>query len=117
MGETKYTYWGIAYLAAAFILVALGAYLTWGRGEYSGYKCTDGVVTELYPFECYSEDGVIGTDFAAKIEYVTDEGEKRIPELTVKASDNITGLEKNQYVTYEWKIYNDKENNINKLKK
>ena len=78
LGETKYTYWGIAYLVAAFILVALGAYLTWGRGEYSGYKCTDGVVTELYPFECYSEDGVIGTDFAAKIEYVTDEGEKRI---------------------------------------
>ena len=78
LGETKYTYWGIAYLVAAFILVALGAYLTWGRGEYSGYKCTDGVVTELYPFECYSEEGVIGTDFAAKIEYVTDEGEKRI---------------------------------------
>ena len=41
-----------------------------------------------------------------------------MPELTVQASDNITGLEKNQYVTYEWKIYNDKENNnLNKIEK
>lgn len=78
LGETKYTYWGIAYLVAAFILVALGAYLTWGRGEYSGYKCADGVVMELYPFEYFDEEGLTDTDFAAKIEYVTDEGEKRI---------------------------------------
>ena len=65
--------------------------------------------------------GVQGDDFQTTHIYyysATNEGEKRIPELTVKASDNITGLEKNQYVTYEWKIYNDKENNtLNKIEK
>ena len=41
-----------------------------------------------------------------------------MPELTVQASDSITGLEKNQYVTYEWKTYNDKVNNTpNKIEK
>ena len=41
-----------------------------------------------------------------------------LPELTVQASDSITGLEKNQYVTYEWKTYNDKVNNTpNKIEK
>ena len=38
-----------------------------------------------------------------------------LPELTVQASDNITGLEKNQYVTYEWKIYNAAENILNNI--
>ena len=41
-----------------------------------------------------------------------DEGEKRLPKLKVKASDKNSGLEKNQYVTYEWKIY---ERNLNQL--
>ena len=65
--------------------------------------------------------GVQGDDFQTTHIYyysATNEGEKRIPELTVKAADNITGLEKNQYVTYEWKIYNDKANNtLNKIEK
>ena len=57
-------------------------------------------------------------------EYITgidgDDGEKYyrgfereqpviLPKLTVKVSDKNSGLEKNQYVTYEWKIYDDKE--------
>ena len=33
-----------------------------------------------------------------------------LPELTVRISDDIAGLEKNQYVTYEWKIYNQAGN-------
>ena len=54
--------------------------------------------------------GAQGDDFQTTHIYyysATNDGEKRIPELTVQASDNITGLEKNQYVTYEWKIYNE----------
>ena len=40
---------------------------------------------------------------------------KILPELTIKASDDIAGLEKNQYVTYEWKIYNEIGNLTNNI--
>ena len=56
-------------------------------------------------------NGVQGDDFNETGIYyysATNKGNKKIPELTVKASDSNSGLEKNQYVTYEWKIYNDK---------
>ena len=56
-------------------------------------------------------NGVPGDDFNETGIYYyssTNKGNKNIPELTVKASDSNSGLEKNQYVTYEWKIYNDK---------
>ena len=62
--------------------------------------------------------GAQGDDFQTTHIYyysTTNDGEKRIPELTVQASDNITGLEKNQYVTYEWKIYNAAENILNNI--
>ena len=57
-------------------------------------------------------NGVPGDDFNETGIYYyssTNKGNKKIPELTVKASDSNSGLEKNQYVTYEWKIYDDKE--------
>ena len=61
------------------------------------------------------EKGVEGDDFNSTHIYYYSEtnsnnkDEKRLPNLTVKASDNNSGLEKNIYVTYEWKIYTDRK--------
>ena len=52
--------------------------------------------------------GVEGDDFGNTGIYyysATNEGTKKIPNLNVKAIDANSGLDKNQYVTYEWKIY------------
>ena len=57
-------------------------------------------------------NGVPGDDFnETRIYYysATNEGEKKLPELTVKVADANSGLEKNQYVTYEWKIYTERK--------
>ena len=65
--------------------------------------------------------GIEGDDFNETGIYyysATNEGEKKLPKLTVKVADANSGLEKNQYVTYEWKIYEDKANNtLNKIEK
>ena len=57
--------------------------------------------------------GVEGDDFEATgiyyYSYTNSENkdEKRLPKLTAQVSDNKSGLEKNQFITYEWKIYKD----------
>ncbi|MBQ1551161.1 MAG: prepilin-type N-terminal cleavage/methylation domain-containing protein [Bacilli bacterium] len=60
--------------------------------------------------------GVQGDDFKdTKIYYysVTNtRGQKKIPKLTAEIHDDIVGLEKNQYLTYEWKIYTDKRDQL-----
>ena len=56
--------------------------------------------------------GVKDDNFDGKIYYYSatnTEGPRRIPKLTVETSDAIAGLEKNEYVTYEWKMYPNKE--------
>ena len=36
MGDKKYTYLGVIYFAVALVLIGIGVYLIWGRGDYSG---------------------------------------------------------------------------------
>ena len=57
--------------------------------------------------------GVQGDDYESTTTYyysaTNTVGAKRLPKLKVKVFDDITGLEKNQYITYEWKMYSNKE--------
>ena len=94
--------------------------ITGNNGNYNHIKsnlCSVGedLVPPQLTIKCDGDDnarGVEDDNFDGEIYYYSatnTEGDKRIPELTVEVSDTIAGLEKNQYVTYEWKMYPNKE--------
>ncbi len=92
--------------------------LTGNTGNYNEIKnnhCNTGVDIEppSLTIKCDGDNHELGVEddnFDGIYYYsaTNTEGDKRIPKLTVEISDNIVGLEKNQYVTYEWKMYPNK---------
>ena len=94
--------------------------LTGNTGDYNEIKekhCNTGedIDPPQLTIKCDGDNnarGVEDDNFDGKIYYYSatnTEGDKRIPQLTVETSDDIAGLEKNEYVTYEWKMYPNKE--------
>lgn len=77
LGNKKYTYLGISYFIIAVLLVGIGIFLIWGRGEYSGYKYVKAVVIDVAPFHTYKDNEVVSTRYSAEVEFYTDAGEKR----------------------------------------
>ena len=92
--------------------------LTGNTGDYNNIKtehCSSGEDVEppSLTIKCDGDNHELGVEddnFDGIYYYsaTNTEGDKRIPKLTVEISDNIVGLEKNQYVTYEWKMYPNK---------
>ena len=93
--------------------------LTGNTGDYNEIKknhCNTGADEEppQLTIKCDGANPPVGVEddnFDGEIYYYSatnTEGTKRIPQLTVEISDKIVGLEKNQYVTYEWKMYPNK---------
>ena len=92
--------------------------LTGNTGDYNNIKtehCSSGEDVEppSLSIKCDGDNHELGVEddnFDGIYYYsaTNAEGDKRIPKLTVEISDNIVGLEKNQYVTYEWKMYPNK---------
>ena len=94
--------------------------LTGNTGNYNHIKnslCNSGEDTDppQLTIKCDGDNHELGVEddnFDGKIYYYSatnTEGPRRIPKLTVETSDTISGLEKNEYVTYEWKMYPNKE--------
>ena len=76
MGNKKYTYLGVIYFTVALILIGIGVYLIWGRGDYSGYKYVKAVVVDIQPYNTYEDGEVISRKYSAELEFYTDTGEK-----------------------------------------
>lgn len=77
LGNKKYTYLGVVYFAVAMVLMGVGIYLIWGRGDYSGYKYVKAVVVDIEPYNTYEDGEVISRKYSAELEFCTDSGEKR----------------------------------------
>ena len=69
--------WAVLCFVAASVLAVSSIYLVWGRGEYSGYKCTTGEIEDVDALNTYEDNEIVDSSYAVTFEYVTDKGEKR----------------------------------------
>ena len=69
--------WAILCFVAASVLAVSSIYLIWGRGEYSGYKCTAGEIEDVDALNTYEDNEIVDSSYSVTFEYVTDKGEKR----------------------------------------
>lgn len=88
--NVRSSYWAVLCFVIASVLAVSSVYLIWGRGEYSGYKCAEGIVIEVDEINTYEDNEIIKTEYAATVEYLTDTGEKRTytTEYIFKKYDN-----------------------------